>query len=85
MSKRVITQEILERIAALSNPHMKAINDAVTAAYPNDPDAMYTLALAFHLATLLSALDPADRPAAVDLINGFLAKSKLGYRLNVLS
>jgi hypothetical protein len=74
---------------------MKAINDAVTAAYPEHPDAMYTAALAFHLCTLLSALDPADgravfphpaftkthRPDAVAVINGFLANARLGYRL----
>jgi len=75
----------VERIAALSNPHMKAINDAVSAAYPDHPDAMYTVALAFHFSTLLNALNPVDRPAAVDLINQFLAQAKLGYRISALS
>ena len=80
-----LDEQLLKRIAALSNPHMKAINDAVTAAYPDHPDTMYTVALAFHLTTLLNAINPVDRPAVVDLINQFLAKTKLGYRLTALS
>jgi hypothetical protein len=44
---------------------------------------MYTAALAFHLFTLLDNLNPANRPAAIDLINSFLAR--LGYRLSALS
>jgi hypothetical protein len=76
-----ITLETVNHLAALSNPHMKAINDAITAAYPEHPDAMYTAALAFHLCTLLNALDPADRPDAVKLINEFLTNTHLGYRL----
>jgi hypothetical protein len=71
----------LERIAALSNPHMKAINDAVSAAFPDsNPDQMYTLALAFQLGTLLNALNDADRPRAVDTINSLLAQTS-AYRL----
>jgi hypothetical protein len=76
-----ITLETVTHLAALSNPHMKAINDAVTAAYPEHPDVMYTAALAFHLCTLLDALNPADRPDAVAMINDFLANADLGYRL----
>jgi hypothetical protein len=76
-----IDMQLLERIAALSNPHMKAINDAVTAAFPdNNPDQMYTLAFAFQLGVLLNALNDADRPHAVDTINLLLAKTS-GYRL----
>jgi hypothetical protein len=71
----------VKHLAALSNPHMKAINDAVTAAYPEHPDEMFTAAFAFHLCVLLNALDPADRPDAVAMINGFLANGHLGYRL----
>ena len=78
-----ITTEMLQRITTLSNPHMKAINDAITAAFPEHPDAMYTAALAFHLFTLLDNLNPANRPAAIDLINSFLAR--LRYRLSALS
>jgi hypothetical protein len=80
---RVLAIEILQRIAALTNPHMKAVNDDITAAFPDHPDAMYTIAIAFNLITLLQALNPADRPAAVDLLNQLL--TKIGYRLTALS
>ena len=80
---RPLTVEMLQRIAALTNPHMKAVNDDITAAFPDHPDAMYTVAMAFNLMTLLQALNPADRPAAVDLLNQLL--TKVGYRLTVLS
>jgi hypothetical protein len=76
-----LDEQLLKRIAALSNPHMKAINDAVTAAFPDsNPDQMYTLALTFQLGALLHALADADRPHAVDTINWLLAKTS-GYRL----
>ena len=76
-----ITIETMKHLAALSLPHMKAINDAITAAYPEHPDAMYAAALGFHLGVLLNALNPADRPDAVAMINGFLASARLDYRL----
>jgi hypothetical protein len=75
-----LTMEMIERITTLANPHMKALNDDVTAAFPN---AMYTAALALNLIILLHALDPEDRPDAVHLINQFLVKA--GYRLDALS
>ena len=80
----IIDEEMLEKIAALSNPHMKAINDAVTAAFPDQPDEMYTLALAFQLVTLLDALHSDDRSNAVNLINALLVRLG-GYRLSALS
>lgn len=83
MSEHIITAETIERIAALSTPHMKAVNDAITAAFPDHPDAMYTVALAFQLCVLLQTLNSANRSSAIHLINGFLAK--LGYRLSALS
>jgi hypothetical protein len=76
-----IGKELMERIAALSNPHMRAINDAVTAAFPDHhPDQIYTLALAFHLGVLLNALNETDRPHAVNTINSLLAKTS-AYKL----
>lgn len=67
--------QLMQRIAALSNPHMKSMNDAVTDAFPDDnPDQMYTIALAFQLGVLLNALNPADRPQAVETINSLLAE-----------
>jgi hypothetical protein len=79
----ILTVETLQRITALTNPHMKAVNDDIAAAFPDCPDAMYTVAMALNLLTLLQALNPDDRPAAVDLFNQLL--TKIGYRLNALS
>ena len=46
-----ITPAMLQQISELTVPHMKAVNNAVAAAFPEDhSDAMYTIALAFHLA-----------------------------------
>lgn len=76
-----ITLETLQHLSDLSTPHMKAMNDAVTAAYPLVPDEMYTAAMAFQLAILLNALNPSVRPDAVKLINGILSGSNIDYRL----
>jgi hypothetical protein len=43
---------------------MRALNEAVTAAFPDAPDEMYTAALGFGLATLFFSLDQAERPSA---------------------
>jgi hypothetical protein len=76
-----IDEQLLKHIDALSSPHMRAINEAVTAAFPdNNPDQMYTLALAFELGVLLHGLTDSDRPPAVETINALLA-SIGGYRL----
>jgi hypothetical protein len=80
---KIIVTETLQHIAAISNPHMKALNEAITAEYPEHPDAMYTVALAFQFGVLLKALDPADRPDAIDLSNSLL--TQIGYRLDVVS
>src|SRR5262249_39607837 len=74
-----LTVEMLERVVTLTTPHMKTLNDDIAAAFPEHPDAMYTVAMAVNLMTLLQALHPADRPAAIDLLNQLLTKS--GYRL----
>jgi hypothetical protein len=76
-----INTQLLERIATLSSPHMKAINDAVSAGFPdNNPDQMYTIALTFQLGVLLHALEAADRQSAIITINSLLAQTS-GYRL----
>jgi hypothetical protein len=77
----VLDLDTLERIANLSNPHMKAMNEAITAAYPDNPDGMYTLAFAFQLGVVLQTMGPEVRPAVADLINHLLAKSHIGYKL----
>lgn len=71
----------LTLIADISTPHMKAINEAVTAAFPNDSDAAYTLALGVQLSALLYVLDPTVRPKAVEAINRLLEKNRSGYKL----
>ena len=78
----IIDVETLDRIAGLSTPHMKAINEALEEAFPDQNlDGLYTAALAFHLSALLYALDPVDRPEAISSINSFLAKLGAGYKL----
>jgi hypothetical protein len=75
-----LTVELLQQISNLTTPHMKAVNDAVTEAFPDqNPDVIYTCALGFHLCTLIQALHPADRPPGIDLLNSLL--TKMGYRL----
>jgi hypothetical protein len=75
----------LTLIADISTPHMKAINEAVTAAFPNDSDLAYTLALGVQLSALLYVLDPTVRPKAVEAINRLLEKNRSGYKLVSIS
>jgi hypothetical protein len=73
---RTLTNADIARIADLTNPHMKAVNDAVTAAFPNHPDEMYTVALCFQLVVLLKAFhDPEERSRVLALANEFLVKA----------
>jgi hypothetical protein len=77
---RMYTMELLQQIVELTTPHMKAVNDAVTEAFPDqNPDAMYTVALGFHLGSLIRALDPDEVPRAVDLLNSLLIQ--VNYRI----
>ena len=71
----------LTLLADISTPHMKAINEAVAAAFPDDPDAACTLALGIQLSALLYVLDPTVRPKAVEAINRLLEKNRSGYKL----
>ena len=75
LTPATLTLETLKQIAEMSSPHMKAINEAVTATWPDDPADMYTVALGFHLCALLTALsDPGIRQNAVDTINWLSAR-----------
>ena len=71
----------LTLLANISTPHMKAINEAVTAAFPDDPDAAYTLALGIQLSALLYVLNPTVRPKAVEVINRLLERNGSGYKV----
>lgn len=77
---KLITLETLQQVSDLSTPHMRAMNDAITEAFPEHPDAMFTVGLTFSLCVLLDSLNPTDRPHAIDLINQLLGQR--GYRLS---
>ena len=71
----------IERITEITAPHLKAINEAIEAAFPDQKDQMVAVAIAFQLCILLQALDPAVRLNAVIIINAVLGKIEGGYRL----
>src|SRR5262249_9024633 len=58
---KLITLETLQQVSDLSTPHMRAMNDAITEALPEHPDAMFTVGLTFSLCVLLDSLNPTDR------------------------
>jgi hypothetical protein len=76
-----ITEAMLKRLAEISSPHMKAINEAVEDAFPDiHPDMTYTAAFGLQLGVLLqSCADGEQRAAVVRLLNQFAAQ--VGYRL----
>jgi hypothetical protein len=76
-----IDQQTLDRIANLSTPHMKALNEAITAAYPDNPDAMYAVAFALQFSAMIYAMSPEARSVIVGLTNMILEKSRTGYKL----
>jgi hypothetical protein len=80
----VLDTEMLSLVGDVSNPYMKSINEALTAEYPDDANAAYTVMMAFQVCGLLNALDPSVRPQAVGVFNHLLGKSKLAYRLVVV-
>jgi hypothetical protein len=80
MTGFTVTDDVIRHIAGLTNPHMKALNEDVTEAYPEQPDMAFTLALGFSVSALLNALsDPVERANAVDGIN--LLVRHCGYAL----
>jgi len=75
-----ITKDVLERLSEISNPHMKAINEAVEEAFPNiHPDVTYTAALGFQLLVLLHSANGETRPKTVAIINSLI--ETIGYQL----
>jgi len=72
-------QDRLDHIAQITAPHIKAMNEAIAASYPDCPDEVYGVAATFYLGTLLLNLRPEDRPAMLGLINRNL--TEIGYRL----
>jgi hypothetical protein len=53
---------VTQHIADIATPHFKSLNADITAAYPEQPDMAYTLAIGFGVAVLLSSLgNPEER------------------------
>jgi hypothetical protein len=78
-----LTGTTLQHVATLATPHMRAILNEVTAAFPRQSDAMFTTAIAAYLTALLAELAPAHRAREIDHINLFL--TTMGYKLIKLS
>jgi hypothetical protein len=53
-----LTGTTLQHVATLATPHMRAILNEVTAAFPRQSDAMFTTAIAAYLTALLAELAP---------------------------
>jgi hypothetical protein len=79
--KMKVAEQLLKHIATLSEPHAKAINDAVTAAFPHaDPRPMHALVLAHQLGLLLHAFDRDGGDNPIHTVNVILARAG-GYML----
>jgi hypothetical protein len=73
MTDVTITRELLHEIAALTNPLLKALNEAVTERWPDAPDMHLTLAIGWGVSVMLGNLsDPSHRQSAVDGINALV-------------
>jgi hypothetical protein len=71
---------VVQHIAGISTPHLKAMNDDLTSEYPDAPDDAFALAIGNSLATLLASLgDPQERTDVVDSINQLVRMT--GYTL----
>ena len=76
----IVTTDVIRRIADLTTAHFRDINEEVSEAYPETPDATYALALGFALSTLLKALS--DGQARANAVNGINLLVRLtGYAL----
>ena len=70
MADFTVTMDVIKRISEIETPHGKALNEDITEAFPDNPDAAYTLAVGFSVATLLGSFsDPAERANVVDGVN----------------
>ena len=70
MADFTVTMDVIKRISEIETPHGKALNDDITEAFPDNPDAAYTLAVGFSVATLLGSFsDPSERANVVDGVN----------------
>ena len=70
MADFTVTMDVIKRISEIETPHGKALNEDITEAFPDNPDAAYTLAVGFSVATLLGSFsDPSERANVVDGVN----------------
>jgi hypothetical protein len=70
MADFTVTMDVIKRISEIETPHGKALNEDITEAFPDNPDAAYTLAVGFSVAALLGSFsDPAERANVVDGVN----------------
>jgi hypothetical protein len=47
-----VTRDVIARISEIEVPHGKALNEDISAEFPDNPDDAYTLAVGFSVATL---------------------------------
>jgi hypothetical protein len=70
MTNFAVTDAVVEHIADISNPYFRDLNTDLTAAYPEQPDMIYALAIGFSIGSLLISLsNPQERAGAVNAIN----------------
>ena len=75
-----IDMALIKEINALTTPHLKALNETITARWPVAPDMYVTLAIAWQVSVLLGSLsDPEERLRMVDGIN--LLTKHTGYAM----
>jgi hypothetical protein len=73
MTDVTITKELMTDIAAITTPHLKRLNEQITAKWPDAPDMHVTLAIGFIVSVLLGALsDPQERMSAADGISAIV-------------
>ena len=75
-----VTPEVADRLYGILIPHLKALNEEITEAYPEHPDMALAVALGGAIGTLLSSFsDPTNRVVMADGMN-IMARTA-GYAL----
>jgi len=79
-----VNDDVVASIAEITTPHLRSLNEDITEAYSEQPDAAFTLGLGFAVATLLNSMsNPEQRAEAVNGIN--LLVRHCGYALTPVS
>ena len=75
-----VTRDVIRRISEIEAPHGRALNEDISAEFPDNPDDAYTLAVGFSVATLLGSCgDTVERAHVVDGLNAMVCRT--GYAL----